>query len=125
MANPNPTYCSSCFAQQPTKKHVDFEVAWDGPVISHESGLRLQIDDLFICEDCLRSAAGLLGMVYEDDPDLRKQLENVLDKMQIVTTENGRLKKEKTKIEKELAPYKKREEVFTQAFEALDQAVHS
>lgn len=55
IADPNPVYCSCCFQQQPTKLHIDFEVAWDGPVIN-EDGLRVPIDDLYLCENCIESA---------------------------------------------------------------------
>lgn len=55
IADPNPVYCSSCFNQNPKAVHVDFEVAWDGPVINTD-GLRVPIDDLYVCESCLESA---------------------------------------------------------------------
>jgi hypothetical protein len=29
-----PTMCSACFGQYPDRNHVDFEAAWDGPVIN-------------------------------------------------------------------------------------------
>jgi hypothetical protein len=50
--------CSACFNQQPDKLHIDFEAAWDGPV--KEGAIKVPIDDLYICEDCLKSAYGLL-----------------------------------------------------------------
>lgn len=55
IADPNPVYCSCCFQQQPTKVHIDFMVAWDGPVIN-EDGLRVPIDDLYLCEGCIEQA---------------------------------------------------------------------
>jgi hypothetical protein len=55
LADPNPAYCSCCFQQMPTKVHIDFEVAWDGPVIN-EDGLRVPIDDLYLCQDCIEQA---------------------------------------------------------------------
>lgn len=54
VADPNPVYCSMCFQQQPQKLHIDCQVAWDGPVIN-EDGLRVPIDDLYLCEDCIES----------------------------------------------------------------------
>lgn len=61
LADPKPVYCSSCFAQQPHKDHIDFEVAWDGPVINTD-GIRIPIDDLYVCEDCLLLAFNTLRL---------------------------------------------------------------
>lgn len=61
--------CSACFQQEPSKVHVDFEVAWDGPTfkegIMGEGGevsnfVRSQIDDLVLCETCVAAALRLL-----------------------------------------------------------------
>lgn len=63
------TQCSACFQQHPEKVHVDFEVAWDGPHFPEGSlmtddgkvnHLPVQIDDLILCEDCVRSALMLV-----------------------------------------------------------------
>jgi hypothetical protein len=71
IANPNPAFCAACYGQYSDRRHVDFEAAWDGPVFEGEgvhtgdggarSKLPVGIDDLVICEDCLKSAAKLLG----------------------------------------------------------------
>ncbi len=53
-----PAYCSSCFQQQPDKLHVDLDAAWDGPVL--EGSIKVAIDDLILCEGCLREAYRLL-----------------------------------------------------------------
>lgn len=58
LAEVGPTYCSSCFAQNPDKQHVDFGAYYDGPVL--DGAKQSQIDDLILCEDCLREAAGLI-----------------------------------------------------------------
>jgi hypothetical protein len=60
LADPKPVYCSACFSQQPLKDHIDFEVAWDGPVINHTDNIRIPIDDLYICEDCMLQAFNTL-----------------------------------------------------------------
>jgi len=52
----NPPHCSSCFQGKPQSRHVDFGAAWDGPVIQGEGVVQHQIDDLIICEACLRDA---------------------------------------------------------------------
>ena len=59
-----PVYCSACFNQDSSKTHIDFDASCDrgygnGP-------LPIQMDDLVLCETCVRSGARLLGMVDED-----------------------------------------------------------
>lgn len=64
VADTPPHACSACFQSKPQMTHVDFEVAWDGPVI--EGGMRVNdelvshvpqpIDDLVVCKDCLADA---------------------------------------------------------------------
>lgn len=70
-----PAYCSGCFQSKPGMTHVDMDVAWDGPVISEKIATgdgqashmaAVSIDDLVLCEECVRAAAALIGMV---DPD--------------------------------------------------------
>lgn len=58
IADPNPSYCSSCFQQKPEMLHVDFDAAWDGPVI--DGSIKVAIDDLVICRACLMDAWALL-----------------------------------------------------------------
>lgn len=65
-----PPHCSSCYAQQPEKQHVDFESSYDGPVI--EGTIKVSIDEMIVCEDCMRLAASLLGFV--DDEGAREEL---------------------------------------------------
>lgn len=67
VADPNPVYCSCCFQQQPREIHIDFEVAWDGPVIN-EDGLRVPIDDLYLCETCLEGAYNRLRVAKGVNP---------------------------------------------------------
>lgn len=61
-----PPYCASCAQQKPGELYIDFDSAFDGPVLNREDGIAMQIDDLIICAACLREAANLLGLV---DPD--------------------------------------------------------
>ena len=58
LADRKPTYCASCF-QQENVRHVDFEAAYDGPVLDGESH-KVAIDDLILCENCLSEAFTLL-----------------------------------------------------------------
>jgi hypothetical protein len=63
-----PIACSSCGHQDVEMKHVDFEAAWDGPVISRtENGDVLPIDDLIVCEQCVREAAQLFDLTTRFD----------------------------------------------------------
>lgn len=52
-----PAYCASCFGQ-PDGRYVDFEAAYDGPVIPGSPNAC--VDDLIICERCLGEAFSLL-----------------------------------------------------------------
>ncbi len=70
IAEISPTHCSSCFGQYVDRRHVDFEAAWDGPVI-HDgvmtdegvtNRIPVSIDELVICEECLTHGAKLLGL---------------------------------------------------------------
>jgi hypothetical protein len=40
--------------------HIDFESYWDGPIIDGKD-FKQPIDDLIICEDCLKVAAEVIG----------------------------------------------------------------
>lgn len=62
IADTTPAYCSSCFGQYPEQVYVDFESAWDGPIIDEGNGMKISIDDLVICESCLTAAANLNGL---------------------------------------------------------------
>lgn len=47
----------------PRPEYVNFESAYDGPVIDDpNSTIKTYIDKIVVCEDCVRQAAGLLGM---------------------------------------------------------------
>jgi hypothetical protein len=67
VALQNPAYCSACFGARPGEKHIDFEAAYDGPVINSVAGNKVAIDDLVICEKCLIAAASLIGLTNADE----------------------------------------------------------
>ena len=69
LADPKPPFCAACF-QHSTDTHVDFEASYDGPVIEKD-GIKTPVDDLILCESCVRSAANLLGML---DPEMLLKL---------------------------------------------------
>jgi hypothetical protein len=62
LAHVTPPACSGCFQQKLTKRHVDFDVAYDGPSMMNPQGGHQPIDDLILCEDCLRTAGVLVGL---------------------------------------------------------------
>jgi hypothetical protein len=81
-----PVRCSSCFGQYVERRHVDFEAAWEGPTFKEgivgeggeiENGILVSVDDLIICEDCLKAAAALLGL---KDPDELAEYAETLEK---------------------------------------------
>lgn len=63
-----PTACASCFGQYTERLHVDFSAAFDGPVVyGAEGATPAAIDELIICDECLRAAAALLGLKSQGD----------------------------------------------------------
>lgn len=70
LADRKPAYCAACF-QQESVRHVDFEAAFDGPVLDGESH-KVAIDDLILCENCLADAFRLL-----DPSGLRETISNL------------------------------------------------
>lgn len=81
----SPAACSSCFGQYPEQVHVDFESAWDGPVIDAENGRKYSIDELVICEQCLRAAYAKLPKTDDEDAvanelaELKEGYQKILD----------------------------------------------
>ncbi len=61
------SYCASCYGQYTDRDYIDFESYWDGPVIDVHNGMKQPIDDLIICESCLRDAAKTIGLDYAKD----------------------------------------------------------
>ena len=62
-----PVYCSACGCQDKSKRHVDFDAACDRGY-GADQDVPISMDDLIICETCLRSAAGLVGMIDDTEP---------------------------------------------------------
>lgn len=58
LAQTTPPYCAACFSH-PDGRSVDFEAAYDGPVIPG-SPEAIPVDDLVICERCLSEAFAIL-----------------------------------------------------------------
>lgn len=85
-----PPYCSGCFGQYHTP-HVDFESDWDGPVMNKD-GLRVTIDDLILCENCVRAAYELLPKTEDTAVEkLNTQLKEAKASNKKLTTYNRQL----------------------------------
>lgn len=83
-AQPPPAYCSACFGQYPDRRHVDFGASYDGPVLENVAGgVPASIDDLVICEECLATAAKLIG--HGDTTEKDAQIETQAAQMQELT----------------------------------------
>ena len=59
------SYCAACYQHPTDGRMIDCEAAYDGPVLNEE-GLQVMIDDLILCERCVRQMAGMIHMVDED-----------------------------------------------------------
>jgi hypothetical protein len=68
-----PMYCSACMNQQPALRHVDFDAATDRGYGNVEA-TKVAMDDLILCEGCVKRGAELLGMV-----DSKEQAERIAD----------------------------------------------
>ncbi|NBT35695.1 MAG: hypothetical protein EBT03_09190 [Betaproteobacteria bacterium] len=49
--------CAACYSSS-AERYVDFDAAFDGPVLDNG----MQIDDLILCENCVRAAAQVLEL---------------------------------------------------------------
>jgi hypothetical protein len=72
-----PVACASCGGQYTDRRHVDFGSAWDGPVVNSydviaKGVVNQQIDDLIVCESCIREAAEALKMDDVKAPAIEK-----------------------------------------------------
>lgn len=56
-----PIYCSACRAQNPGNRHIDFDAAVDRGYGDGDNPISM--DDLILCEECVRTAARQLDMV--------------------------------------------------------------
>jgi hypothetical protein len=88
FAETPPAMCSGCFGQYPDRQHIDFESSWDGPVVEGgamgENGqvisrIPVSIDELILCEDCVREGASLLGLSEENTAKLDQLRAEIID----------------------------------------------
>jgi len=79
-------HCAACYGQYTDRRYVDFEAAYDGPVL--DGAIKVAIDDLVICEHCLQAAAKMIGLVKA--PDLVKALEETTKERNLFKFKLGR-----------------------------------
>ena len=104
IAGHTPPFCSSCFQQQFDKRHVDYSVAWDGGTLRDAGGTLITIDDLILCEDCVRLGADVL--THDPDEKMGNELklakERAVEQRRLRREAEGRVKE----LEGELAKYR-------------------
>lgn len=74
-----PIYCSACFNNQDCR-HIDFEAACDRGY-GNDEAVKIAMDDLVLCEHCLKAGARILGMT--DDETLHARLDSLERKLDI------------------------------------------
>jgi len=79
-----PPYCSACYDQKPDKRYVDFDAASDRGWADDGQAM----DDLIICEDCLRSGAVHIDMC--DTREIAAELERLRHENQRLKTQRDR-----------------------------------
>jgi hypothetical protein len=82
IASTPPAFCASCFTVREGDRFVDFEAAYDGPVLigeeDHNGNRPMKpIDDLVLCERCVNEAARLLD-IGGDNPEIER-LEGIIE----------------------------------------------
>lgn len=87
--------CSSCYTVQSRLEYVDFDSDWEGPLIARETSLGaaldpLPVDDLILCEDCVRTAAKLFGMSSSEDASRVVELEAEVIELRLARVESER-----------------------------------
>jgi hypothetical protein len=77
LADRPPIYCAACFNQQQDLRHVDFDAASDRGYGESE-GLSISMDDIIMCENCVKVGAEQVGMT--DDATLKAELAAAKDR---------------------------------------------
>ena len=62
-----PIFCSACFNAQ-SIRHIDFDAACDRGYGKDEA-IQITLDDLILCENCVKEGAELIGMTAENEKD--------------------------------------------------------
>lgn len=90
-----PIYCSACRGQDKTLTHIDFDAACDRGF--GDGPLPVSMDDLILCENCVKNAGRLVGMeeasetsqerdkfkrLWHEEKALREQAVGYADRME-------------------------------------------
>jgi hypothetical protein len=82
LAEVAPPACASCSGQYVERRHVDFGAAFDGPTFpapeSIAGGKVMTVDDLVVCEECIKAAARLLESAISDLNEINGELSEKL-----------------------------------------------
>ena len=74
-----PIRCSACYGQYPERTHWDFEALCDRGMWYGEDGAApVRMDDLILCEECLKEGARAIGWVSPDEEAIER-LQKELD----------------------------------------------
>ena len=74
-----PIRCSACYGQYPERTYWDFEALCDrGIFYGGEGAVPVKMDDLVLCDECVKEGARAIGWVAQDD-ELVKKLQDELD----------------------------------------------
>lgn len=65
IAQAPPPHCASCYGVTEGSRYIDFEAYYDGPVIP--GAIPKPVDDLILCESCLKEAFDLLDLRGESN----------------------------------------------------------
>lgn len=79
-----PVYCSACFNHDSSLRHVDFDAACDRGYGMQEA-VKVSMDDLVLCETCVKAGGLLVGMV-----DAGEQAERMASLEERLTAETAR-----------------------------------
>ena len=100
-----PMYCSACFGQYPERRHIDFDAACDrgyaavmtkGRSLGEQSNaVPVAMDDLILCEDCLKDGAYKLGMI--DGEEAQRRQANLEARLEVT---EGLVKREEAYVER-------------------------
>lgn len=69
-----PVYCAACHGQNPKLRHVDFDAACDRGY-GNDEGVKIAMDDLILCENCVKEGARTLGI--EDSRELKARVNDL------------------------------------------------
>jgi hypothetical protein len=119
LATVPPSACAACFGQYPDRRHIDFGAFYDGPILPSGADqvgvVGLAVDDLVICEECLKAAATQLGLgdtekVESEKKDLAGRVEELSERLagaMALISAQEKAAEERGRLEAQLRPQRK------------------